>query len=797
MFRNYLKIALRHIRKHKVYAFINIIGLAVGMGCCLLISLFVRDELAFDRYHEKADRIFRLVDAFDEGTERDSYYALSSAPFAPTLKREISQVEDAVRFLPGRRPLVAYGERKAYEDRFYYADSSVFGIFTFPLIKGDPAKALVEPNTLVVSERIAAKYFGREDPYQKTLKVNDRDFLVTGVMADWPRRSHFTADILGSMATHEQNPANRAPYFDNWVRHEFYTYLLLKDAGSADAVGAQLPGFIDKHAAASVKVVLGSKLASRLQPLTSIHLRSHLQLELTANGDIKYVTVFSIIAVFILLIACVNFMNLATARSAARLKEVGLRKVVGASRAQLVRQFLGESFLFTALALALAVLIVVIALPAFNGLAGKGFAPRDLANAATAGSLLAILLVVGFLSGSYPALFISAFQPASVLKKPGRTASGKSVLRKALVIGQFSISIGLIIATAVVLDQLDYLRNGKLGFDKDHVVVIPVRAGSVRTNIEAIKGDLKTNPAILAATLANGVPGGQLAGDSLDLLTDEGKKRVTVAMIYCDQDYVRTMGMEILEGRDFSRQMGTDAKEAFIVNEAAVRVLGLANPLDTRLEWNDMAGKVVGVVRDFQYQSLRQEIQPLVFHIAPNYSSVLAVRVRPDHIPDTLAYLERKWKDYDPAHPFEYRFMDETFDAVYRGEERLGRIFSLAAGLAIVIASLGLFGLALYTVEARTKEIGIRKVLGASLGKIAVLLTWEFALLVLLANAVAWPAAYLLMRRWLQNFAYRVDLGPAVFLFSAGAAFLIALLTIGYQTLKAARADPVKSIRYE
>ncbi len=797
MFRNYLKIALRHIRKHKVYSFINIAGLAVGMGCCLLIFLFVRDELAFDRYHEKADRIFRLVDGFDVEGDQDEFYALSSAPFAPTLERELSQVEGAVRFFPRRGAMVTAGEMKAYEDNVFFADASVFRIFTHPLIKGDPDTALAEPNTLVVSERMASKYFGRHDPLNKTLRINDRDFHVTGVMADWPRQSHFVADMLGSMKTFEQVPGMRERYFENWVRHEFYTYLLLKDAAAAATVEAELPAFIEKHAAASVKEVLGAKLTARLQPLTAIHLRSHLQLELAANGDIKYVTAFSIIAVFILLIACVNFMNLATARSAARLKEVGLRKVVGASRAQLVRQFLGESFLFTALALALAVLIVVIALPAFNGLAGKALAPRDLQNAATAGSLLAILLLVGFVSGSYPALLISGLRPAGVLKGTGQGSSRKSLLRKVLVVGQFGVSIVLIIATAVVLDQLDYVRNRKLGFDKDHVVVIPVRESSMRTNVEAIKEDLKRNPDVIAATLGNGLPGGQLAGDSLDIVTNEGKKRVTVAMIYCDHDYISAMGMEILEGRDFSREMATDAKEAFIVNEAAVRVLGLAAPLETRLEWNDMAGKVIGVVRDFQYQSLRQEIQPLVFHIAPVYAWVMAVRVRPDHIPGTLAYLERKWKDYDPGHPFEYRFLDETFDAVYRGEERLGRIFSLAAGLAIVIASLGLFGLALFTVEARTKEIGIRKVLGASLGKIAVLLTWEFLALVLLANAVAWPVAYLLMSRWLRNFAYRVDIGPWVFVLSAGAAFAIALLTISYQTLKAALADPVKSIRYE
>jgi putative ABC transport system permease protein len=796
VFRNYLKIALRHVRKHKVHAFINIAGLALGMACCLLIFLFVRDELAFDRHHANGDRIFRLVDGFDVGKGWEGYYALSSAPFAAALKREFPQIEDAVRFLPGRRRLVTRGETKAYEDNFFYADGSVFGIFTIPLVKGDPARALVEPNTLVVSERIASKYFGRDDPVGKTLRINDRDFLVTGVMADWPRRSHFAADLLGSMKTAEQAPGMRERFFDNWVRHEFYTYLLLRDAAAAETVEARLPGFIEKHAAATVKEVAGATLSSRLQPLTSIHLRSHLQLELGANGDIRYVAIFSVIAAFVLLIACVNFMNLATARSAARGREIGLRKVVGASRVQLIRQFLGESFLFTALALILAVLFAVLALPAFNALSGKALGPRDLLNAATAGSLLAILLVVGSLAGTYPAFFLSSFRPAAVLKG-GRTASGRPLLRRILVVGQFGISVALIIATVVVLDQLDFMRNGKLGFKKDHVVVIPVRSGSVRTNIESIKADLKGNPSVLAATLANGVPGAQLAGDSLDLLTDEGKKRVSVAMIYCDHDYVATMGMEIVEGRDFSREMATDAKEAFLVNEAAVRVLGLAKPLEARMEWDDLAGRVVGVVRDFQYQSLRQEIEPLVFHIAPNYAGVLAVRIRPDHVPDTLAYLERKWKDYAPAHPFEYSFMDETFDSLYRGEERLGRIIGLAAGLAVFVASLGLFGLALFSVEARTKEVGIRKILGASPGRIAALVTREFLALVLLASALAWPAAFLLMRNWLRNFAYRVEMGPWVFLFSAGAALAVALLTISVQTLRAALSDPVKAIRYE
>jgi putative ABC transport system permease protein len=796
MIGNYLKTALRHIWKHKGYSFINVAGLTVGMACCLLIMAFVRDELAFDRYNEKAARIFRLVDGFDVEGDRGRFFALSSAPFAPTLKREFPQVEEAVRLMPRSRQMVTVGEKKSYEVPFY-ADASLFSVFTLPLVKGDPAAALKAPNSVVISERFAAKYFGPEDPVNKTLKIERVELQVTGVMKNMPRRSHFTSEMFVSMATLEGNANLRKTFFENWVRHEFYTYVLFHDARDAAAVEAQLPAFIERHAAATVKSVLGGTLSSALQPLTSIHLRSHFLLEIGANGDIKYVVIFSIIAVFILLIACVNFMNLSTARAAARSKEVGLRKVVGAGRFQLVRQFLGESFLFTAFALALSALLVILALPAFNGLAGKAITLRDMFDATTAGFMLAILVVVGLASGSYPAFFISAFRPGSVLKRSPGTAAGRSLLRRVLVVGQFAVSIVLIVSTGVVLDQLDFLRNRKLGFDKSHVVVMPVRVGSIRTNIEGVKASLKENPRVLSATLAIGVPGGMLAGDSIDLITEQGKKRVTVAMIYADHDYLKTMGMEIVQGRDFSKEMKTDANQAIIVNEAAVRAFGLRNPLDTGFEWDEKKGKVIGVVRDFQFKTLRQEITPLIIQIWTDSGLILAVKISADHIPETLAFLEKKWKDIDPAHPFEYSFMDQTFDAIYRGEERLGKIFSLAAGLAIFIASLGLFGLALFTIEERTKEIGIRKVLGATIGKIAVLLSREFALLVLLANVLAWPAGYFLMRRWLQNFAYRVDIQPWIFVLSAGAAFAIAVLTISWQTLRAARANPVKALKYE
>jgi putative ABC transport system permease protein len=490
-------------------------------------------------------------------------------------------------------------------------------------------------------------------------------------------------------------------------------------------------------------------------------------------------------------------MNLATARSANRSKEVGLRKVVGANRYQVIKQFLGESLLFTCFALLLALILLMIALPLFNSLTGKEIEVNLLNNFIIQGSMIIILVFVGLASGSYPAFFISRYQPASVLKSSPHVSSTKSFLRKALVVLQFSISIVLIISTVVVLDQLDFLRNRKLGFDKEHVVVVPIRDNTLRKNAEAIKAELMQNPSILSTTITIGVPGGVVAGDAIQLVTDEGKKTLTVRMIYTDHDYIKTMGMEIVQGRDFSKEISTDATEAFIVNETVVRELQLENPLETRFEWGEKKGKVIGVVKDFQFQSLKEEINSLIIHIRTSNTYVFAMRIRPENIAGTLAFIENKWRELDPAHPFEYSFMDETFDRLYRSEEKLSQIFSIFSCLAIFIASLGLFGLALYMVEQRTKEIGIRKVLGASIGKIFVLLSREFALLVLVANLFAWPAAYFFMHNWLQNFAYRVNIAPWIFVVSAVLAFVIAMLTISFQAVKAAMADPVDSLRYE
>ena len=797
MFRNYLRIALRNINKYRAYSFINIAGLAIGMACCILIIQFVRDELSYDRYHEKADRIYRLVDALDVSQPTSRYFALSSAPFAPALKKEFPEVENAVRFFLGRRRLVSHEENKYYEDGLIFADASLFHIFTFPLIVGNPETALTNPYTIVISESIALKYFSRKDPLNKTLKINEEDYLITGVMKEMPKNSHFRADIFASLKTLEQIPTIQERYFQSWARHEFYTYLLIREGHSADDLQAKLPGFIEKHAAQQVETILGSTLSSRLQPLKSIHLHSHLQHEIRPNGDIKYVLVFSVIALFILLIACVNFINLATARSVSRSKEVGLRKVVGASRRQIVQQFLGESLVFTFFALFLALIIVRIALPLFNSLTGKDMDFESLGNIIFLGSFILFIFAVGILSGSYPAFVVSRYLPANVLKGSASRKSAKPLLRKGLVILQFGISIVLIIATGIVLDQLDFLRNRKLGFEKEHVVVVTIRENAIRRNSEAIKADLMQNPHILNATITIGVPGGAVAGDAIQLVTEEGKKTITVRMIYTDHDYIKTMGMEILKGRDFSKEMSTDAGEAFIINEAAARQLQLENPLKTQVEWDDKKGRIIGVVEDFQFQSLKDEITPLFIHIWPQNTFVFALRISPENISETLAFIENKWKELDPAHPFEYSFLDESFDRLYRNEAKLAQIFSTFSVLAIFIASLGLFGLALYMAEQRTKEIGIRKILGASVGRIFVLLAKEFVLLVSLANLVAWPLAYFLMTKWLQNFAYRVNMESRIYIFSAIGAFVIALITISFQVLRAALADPVKSLRYE
>jgi putative ABC transport system permease protein len=543
-------------------------------------------------------------------------------------------------------------------------------------------------------------------------------------------------------------------------------------------------------------------LKPHLQPLTSIHLHSHLQHEIEANSDIVYVYVFSAIALFILLIACVNFMNLATARYACRIREVGVRKVVGARRFQLIKQFLGESVLFTLIALPLSILLVELLLPAFSSLIGKKLAFNYFSNWLVLISLLGVAFFVGCLSGIYPALFLSAFEPVRVLKGAALSRSGGSPLRKGLIVFQFAVSIILMVSTAVILNQVDYLRTKKMGFQKEQVLVLPLRSRETRARHELLKNEFLKNPRIVNAAMSSGLPGRirrywVINSERSEDLVDAKKKGMEAWVLMVDHDFIKTMGIELVEGRDFSRDFSSDEKQAVIINESAAKEFGWTSPLGMRVKTENKDGYVIGVVKDFHFKPLYQLIEPIVIYIFPSFFEYASLRISPDDIPSTIAYLKNKWNELAPNQPFEYFFLDSDFDSVYRSEERVGKLTGSSTLLAIFIACLGLFGLASFTAEQRTKEIGIRKVLGASLPAVVRLLTREFTKWVVMANIVAWPVSYYVMHLWLQNFAYRINIGVWNFLLAAALTFAIALLTVSYQAVKAALANPVEALRYE
>jgi len=798
MFKNYLKIALRILKRYKAYSFINIAGLAIGLACCLLILLYVQYERSYDRYHQNADHICRVVEELDFFGNK-SHMAITPAPFAPAMKNEFPEVKDAVRFMKGNfsegKVLVTHGTENYYEDKWYFADHSVFEIFTFPLIKGDPKTALLEPFTVVISEEKARKYFGDEDPMRKTLTLSDRysqlNFTVRGVLREIPKNSHFRFDFLASFATMEE----RFPeWVQNWFNHMYYTYLLLDERSSPEALERKFPDLVLKHAGKQAQAAL----KPHLQPLTSIHLHSQLESEIEANSDALFVYIFAAVALFILMIACINFMNLATARSAYRTREIGIRKIVGARRSQLVRQFLGESILFSFIALPLAVVMMELLLPAFRAFTDRDLGFNYLSNWPVLFILIGITLVIGCVSGIYPALFLSAFKPIKVLK--GKLSSGSRglSLRRGLIVFQFAVSIILIIATGIILSQVRFIRTTKLGFNKDQVLVLNIKDKELRTRYEAIKAELSKNPSVLNVTASSGIPG-RVAHNwffSTEGL-QEKKERPSMWVLMVDHDFIKSLGMEIVDGRDFSRSFTTDEKEAILLNESAVKKYGWGSPLGRNIKTENKDGYVVGVVKDFHFKSFYQQIEPVMIYISPRYFEFISVRVAADKIPETMAFIKKEWKELAPNRPLDYFFLDDDFDKVYRREERTGQIFGYFSIVAIFVACLGLFGLAAFTAEQRTKEIGVRKVLGATTSNIVTLLNKEFIKWVLVANLIAWPVSYYAMSRWLQSFAYRTSVGPGIFVFSAAVALLIAMLTVSSQAIKAAVTNPVKTLRYE
>ena len=798
MLKNYIKVALVNLRKHKAFSFINIIGLAIGIACCILITSYVFHELSYDRYHAKADRIYRLHSDLKISGDH-LRIPKSSPPMGKYLVENYPEVLSAVRFRGPMRLPVRSREKLYYVNRFFFADNSVFEMFDFRLIKGNPQTALKAASTCIITEDTAKKYFSDEEPIGKVLNVNnDWDLTVTGVVKNIPRNSHFGFDMLCSFETYAQENKRDMQY---WLSINNYTYILLQEGYDGKLLEQKFPAMVEKIIGQMLKYVKGEYLLT-LMPLTKIHLHSNLMQEIAGNSDMTYVYIFSVIALFILAIACINFMNLSTARSANRAREVGLRKVLGANRRKIIVQFLAESVFTSLISLIIGLFLFEMALPLFRSLSGVELRINYTASPWLIPSLIGLAVLVGLAAGSYPAFFLSSFQPVRVLKGIFKSGIGNARFRSVLVIVQFTISVVLIAGTFIVFNQLNYMKNKRLGFQKEQVVVIPISDESTLESLRPLRAELSRHNEIVSVAAASHVPGETTyfnpyipEGYSLEEMQYMGGLDV-------DHEFIPTMGIEMAAGRNFSADLQTDMEQSCIINETAAKKFGWDKPVGKTIREMTESAKarettVIGVVKDFHFESLHKQISPLFISYTAHAINSLCVRITSDNIPKTLAFLGEKISQFDPHRPFEYAFLDDSFDAQYRSEERLGRIFSYFSILAIFIACLGLFGLASFTAEQRTKEIGIRKVLGATVSGIIVLLSKEFTKWVLIANAIAWPLAYYFSNKWLQSFAYRTNITLMTFLFAAIISFLIALLTVSYQALKAATANPVKSLRYE
>jgi len=837
MLKNYLKIALRNLKRHPGSSFINVSGLAIGMACCLVILLFVRDEVQFDSYHEQADQIYRLsLTSTRLSTGESGPNASSSILWGPTMQQEYPEIAAYARFVQLVNPDdpwdIQYDDQVFPEGGGLFADPAALDIFSWPMINGDPQTALSQPTSIVLTQSMAEKYFGEEDPIGKVLAIDPKmrapsgapldttfDFTVTGVLADIPRTSHFTFDfLLPSVFLNNiyGGDINTGDDMDRWFwrGRVAHTYFLLHPNADPDEIASRFPDFLERYVGDET-TSRGYKYDLFLQPLPDIYLDGEFNAQLAPVGNLRNIYMFSIIAGFILLIACINFMNLSTARSARRAKEVGMRKVVGAQRPQLVAQFLGESVIVSLVSLVLAVGLARLILPMFYQYIGKEFV-FDYASLFFLASLIGVALFVGIVAGSYPAFFLSRFAPVKVLKGTFSEGHRGGLLRKGLVVFQFAISAFLIIGTITVFQQLRFMRTQDLGFDQERVLVLPPNVATpLKANYDAVKEQLLQNPQIVDVTLSSAVPG---AGGSGDIYNERGTpadEGIGIGEGYVDYNFVDFYGLDLLAGRNFSEDTASDEPytdeegQAFVtvlINEETVRQFGWGSPeealgkqivRDPRSA--DFIGTVVGVVKDFHVQSLQQPITPTALVLWPEFrgSAFLSARLRPGTFSDAIATVEKTTQPFLTDVPFAYSFLDEDFRAQYESEERLGEIFTYISFLAIFIACLGLFGLAAFTAEQRTKEIGVRKVLGASVPGIVMLLSKDFLKLVAIACVIAIPLGYLVAQRWLEDFAYHIDLGVGIFLLASGLAVLIALLTVSYQAVKAAVANPVKSLRYE
>jgi putative ABC transport system permease protein len=810
MLKNYIKIAWRSLFKNKAFSAINIAGLAVGIAVCLLIMLFVQDELSYDGFNDKAGQIVRVVFRGTMNGEKMKEASVM-APVAPTLRKDFPEVLDATRLLQYGSPKITVGNTTFKDASFAYVDSNFFQVFTLPLIKGDAKTALVEPNTVVITEAISQKYFGNADPIGKLLNLKDVNQLyrVSGVMKEIPANSHFHFDILGSMAS---VPDARSA---SWMSGSYFTYLVLQKGYDHKKLEAKLPQEIDRYVAPQLLKGLGVSLADfrkkgndiglYLQPLTDIHLKSDFSNGLEPGGDIRYVYIFGVIALFMLLIACINFMNLSTAAASKRVKEVGIRKVLGSVKYELIAQFLLESALLTLFSLLLALALIKVSLPAFNELSGKHLRLNLLQNPSMIFGLLLFWLFVSILAGSYPAFYLSSFKPISVLKSKFIDKGRNISFRSALVVFQFVISVGLIIGTTVVYQQLSYIRNVKLGYDKEQLLVL--RNSYLLGNKEdVLKEQLLHDPRVASVTSSAFLPAGPTDDEMSSSFPDGDRtKNSRVRIYHIDENYIPTMGMKIVEGRNFSTEFPSDSSKdapTVIINETLAKVFGWGKNavghtvnLATDNEGGKKGIKVVGVVQDFHYRSLHEAINPLLMVLQK--SSGLIIKVKTKDIGGLVATIKKQWDAYKIEEPFTYAFVDELYNQTFIAEQKTATILNIFAGLTIFIACLGLFGLATFTAEQRKKEIGIRKVLGASIPDLLALLSKEFVVLVGIAILIAMPIAWWAMSVWLQDFAYRVTISGWVFVMAGVAAICIALLTVSFQAVKAALVNPTTSLKAE
>lgn len=793
MLKNYLKIAFRNLWKHKVFSFINIMGLTVGMSACFLIFLYVNFEMTYDAFNTKADRIYRLVTDIKTPSETINT-GVTSWAFAPTIKRDFPEVEAFTR-VSGGSFLVRKGDIKFQEEKTIFADSSLFEVFDLKLVKGNPKTALKDQFSLVFTEKAAKKYFGDRDPIGQTLLLSGEGFpaVVTGVMKDIPENSQIKGDMFVSMSTLTEK-FNKG-LDEQWGNFGATSYLLLTTETSGKALEKKLPAFL-KNRAGKLMTEMNMHYTLFLEPLRDVHLLSTRGSD--DSGSMNNVYVFSLVAIFILLIACINFVNLTTARSVERAKEVGVRKVVGAPRSLLARQFISESILLCLIAFVFAVALSAALIPLFNNLSGKIISTGILSNLPFVGALFIAAIVIGILAGSYPAMVLSSFEPVVVLKGRFTTSVKGILLRKGLVTIQFGISIALIIATMVVFNQMNFMRNRDLGFSKDQMMIVNSEGDPKR---EAFKESLRGISGIKSTAASSSVPGGGNPGAYSEIENKSGDLQIAnLDLYFVDFDYIPQFDLKMAAGRPFSRDFGTDTTQAMVINEAASKLFGYNSPeqaIGRRFKQWGREGKIVGVIKDFHFRSLQEKIKPLTMRIEPRSSDLVSIKIDGGNIKATIAAVESKWKATMPDRPFSYYFMDEFFDRQYRSEERFEKLFFNFAILAIFISCLGLLGLASYSTMQRTKEIGVRKVMGASVGSIVGLLSKDFLKLVLLAFLIASPIAYYGMHQWLQSFAYRTDIQWWVFLSAAALSTTIAFATVSFQSIKAALMNPVKSLRSE